>query len=70
MMDNRFQRMQADMGELKLREQMAEIERREREGNRKSNLHPPVPVWVNVIILLIMLLTILAFVVVYGLHLW
>jgi hypothetical protein len=72
MMDDQFdhlRRMQQSIGELKLRERMAEMERRQREGNRKSNFLPPVPVWVIVIILLIMLLSIVAFVVGYGLHL-
>ena len=71
-MQNQFEhlrRMQADMAELKVREQLAEMERRQREGNRKSTIHPPVPVWVIVIFLFIMLLTIVAFALGFGLHL-
>ena len=62
-------RIQEEMATMKMRERMAEMERRERGRNLKSDFHPPLPKLVIVIFLLIMLLTIVAFVVGYGLHL-
>ena len=62
-------RIQEEMVAMKMRERMAAVERRERGRNLKSDFHPPLPKLVIVIFLLIMLLTIVAFVVGYGLHL-
>ena len=61
--------IQEEMAAMKMRERMAAMESRERGRNLKSDFHPPLPVFVIVIFLLIMLLTIVAFVVGYGLHL-
>lgn len=63
-----MQEKMAHMAEMKMRERMAQMERREQGRNLKSDFNPPLPLFVIVIFLIIILLTIVAFVVVYGLH--
>lgn len=70
MMDQQrlMQGKMTQMAHMKMRERMAHMERKEQGRNLKSDFNAPLPVFVIVIFLIIMLLTIVAFVLVYGLH--